>query len=151
MMKRYIDRILIIVLIVASLLLSACGQKQEEAVAEEGGPAKVEHLQGVDPTRVTLTEDAAKRLDIQTSAVLDTQENGTMQMVIPYAAILYDTQGNTWVYTNPEPLVFVRTPITVDYIEGDQAVLTAGPPSGNVVVIVGAAELYGSESEFEEE
>ncbi len=63
---------MIFILIAASLLLSACGQKQEEAVAEEGGPAKVEHLEGAEPTRVTLTEDAAKRLDIQTVAVRDT-------------------------------------------------------------------------------
>ena len=150
-MKRSIHWIPLIMLIVAGLLLSACGTKQEEASKEENGPAKVEHLEGAEPTRVTLTEDAAKRLDIQTSSVLDRQENGTTRMVIPYAAILYDTQGNTWVYTNPEPLVFLRTPITVDFIDGDEAVLSAGPLAGNLVVTVGAAELYGSESEFEEE
>ncbi len=149
-MKRNIHWILIIVLIVVSLLLSACGQKQEEAVPEEGGPARVEHLQGAEPTRLTLSEDAARRLDIQTSAVLDTQANGTKQMVIPYAAILYDTQGNTWVYTSPIPGLRPDS-ITVDYIEGDQAVLTAGPPSGSEVVTVGVAELFGSEFEFEEE
>jgi len=77
--------------------------------------------------------------------------HGTQKMVVPYAAILYDTQGHTWVYTNPASLTFVRTPITVDNIEGGEAVLSAGPPPGSVVVTVGAEELYGSETEFEEE
>ncbi len=92
-----------------------------------------------------MTEEAAKRLDIQTAAVREEQVNGTQRRVIPYAAVLYDTQGDTWVYTSPEPLTFVRHPITVDHIDGDKAVLSDGPPSGTAVVTVGAAELYGSE------
>jgi hypothetical protein len=124
-----------------------------DAEEEEGenGAATVEHLDGPEPARVTLTEDAAKRLDIQTAAIRDAEVNGTQQRVIPYAAILYDTQGDTWTYANPEPLTFVRSPIVVDRIEGDLAVLSDGPPSGTAVVTVGAAELYGSEIEFEEE
>jgi len=138
-------------LIVTSLLLSSCAQGPAETAAEDPPPAVVEHLEGTDPTRITLTEEAAKRLDIQTAAVHDMQVGGTQQTVIPYAAIIYDTQGATWAYTNPEPLIFVRVPITVDHIEGDRAFLTLGPPSGSAVVTVGVAELYGSESEFEEE
>jgi hypothetical protein len=152
-MKR-INGWMVFILIIASLLLSACGGNAAEIPvtgAEEEGPVKVEHLEGAQPTRLTLTEDAAKRLDIQTATVLDTQDNGVQRMVVPYAAILYDTQGNTWVYTNPEPLIFVRTPIIVDHIERDQAFLSAGPPSGIAVVTVGVAELFGSETEFEEE
>ncbi len=101
--------------------------------------------------RVTLTEAAATRLDIQTAAIRDVVVNGTRRKVIPYAAVLYDTEGATWTYTNPEPLVFVRYRIEVDYIEGDLAILSAGPPSGSAVVTVGAQELYGAEVEFEEE
>jgi len=142
-MKRWI----FFVLIVAGLLLSACGQKPADIAVEEASPATVEHLNGAEPTRVTLTEDAAKRLDIQTAAV----SGAGTRKVIPYAAILYDTQGNTWVYTNPAPLIFVRSPITVDHIEGDQAFLSAGPSTGSQVVTVGSTELFGSESEFEEE
>ncbi len=77
--------------------------------------------------------------------------SGTQRIVIPYAAVIYGTNGETWVYTNPEPLVFVRRPILIDYIEGDQAFLLVGPASGSEVVTVGAEELYGSESEFAEE
>jgi len=144
-MKHMKRLMIIVVLVMVSLQLAACGSKAAEPAAEEG-PAQVEHLQGANPTRITLTEDAAKRLDIQTVAVTDGQ-SGT---IIPYAAVLYDIEGHTWTYTNPEPLVFVRTPITVDHVENGQAFLSAGPSSGSVVT-VGAEELYGSETEFEEE
>jgi hypothetical protein len=66
--------------------------------------------------------------------------------VIPYAAVIYDTEGNTWIYTNPEPLVFVRQSIVVDRIEGDEAFLSQGLDSGTMVVTVGVSELYGAET-----
>jgi hypothetical protein len=50
------------------------------------------------------------------------------------------------VYTNPEPLVFVRHAIVIDYIEGDLAILSEGPDAETAVVTVGAAELYGAET-----
>lgn len=139
-----INALIVLVLLSTSLMLSACGAPSVDIeVSEEEGPVKVEHLDGVQPTRVTLTEDAAQRLDIQT---VPAQGN-----VIPYAALLYDTEGNTWVYVNPEPFVFLRSPVTVDHIEGGQAFLSKELPSGSVVVTIGAAELFGSETEFEEE
>jgi len=140
---KYINALIVLVLMITSLLLSACGAPSEEAAPEEESPAQVEHLDGAQPTRVTLTEDAAQRLDIKT---VPAEAN-----VIPYAALLYDTEGNTWVYLNTEPFVFVRSPVTVDHIEGGKAFLSKELASGSVVVTTGAAELYGSETEFEEE
>ena len=78
--------------------------------------------------------------------VLPLQSGGSARKVIPYSAVLYGLHGETWVYTNPEPLVYIRYPITVDYIDGDQAVLVDGPPVGTAVVTVGSAELFGAES-----
>lgn len=66
--------------------------------------------------------------------------------VVPYAAVLYGVHGETWVYSSPEPLVFVRQPIVIDYIEGDQAYLLEGPQVGTAVVTVGAEELFGTET-----
>ena len=143
----------IAVLLVISLQLTGCRQTVVTAEDEEpeSGPATVEHLDGAEPARVTLTEDAAKRLDVQTDTIRDKQVAGAQRKVIPYAAILYDTQGDTWTYANPKPLTYVRHRIAVDRIEGDLATLSDGPPAGTAVVTVGAAELYGSEIEFEEE
>jgi hypothetical protein len=72
--------------------------------------------------------------------------SGTQQKVIPYEAVLYDTHGETWAYTRLEALTFVRHLIVVDYIEGDLAVLSEGPPAGTEVVTGGAGELFGAES-----
>jgi hypothetical protein len=148
---KHPNRWMAVILALACLPLAACKHSVEEAVAEEAGPAKVEHLEGEEPTRVTLTEDAAKRLDIQTAPVREMVVNGMRRHVLPYAAVLYDTEGSTWTYTSPEPLVFVRHRIKVDFIDGELAVLSDGPPVGSAVVTVGEAELYGSELEFEEE
>ena len=75
-------------------------------------------------------------------------DSGKPQKVIPYAAVLYDARGNSWIYTNPEPLVFVRHRIDVEYIEGDRAVLLQGPDTSAKIVTAGAAELFGVEQKF---
>jgi hypothetical protein len=72
-------------------------------------------------------------------------ESSGMRKVVPYSAVLYDARGNAWLYTSPEPLVFVRQPITVDFVEGERAVLKEGPAAGTLVVKTGAAELFGVE------
>lgn len=108
-------------------------------------PAHVELIEGTDLHRVILSQKAAKRLDIQTAGVRDEQIDETLRQVIPYGAVIYHSNGTTWTYTNPEPLVFVRQAITVDAIRGNDAVLTDGPPANTAVVAVGAAELYGTE------
>lgn len=141
---KYIDHWIIVVLIIAGFQFSACAPK--EVMAEKIQPFQLEPVDGTDLKRVILTERAVERLDIQISAVRDEQVNGSKRKVVPYAAIIYDLQGATWLYTNPAPLTFVRESITVDFIEGDTAVLVNGPPSGTDVVIVGAAELYGAET-----
>ena len=141
----------ILVLLFVCLPLGACRNVQEQEGDEEQGPATVEHLEGDEPTRVTLTEEAAKRLDIQTSPVQESAVGGMQRETIPYAAVLYDINGDTWTYTNPEPLVFFRHHIVVDHIEGDLVILAEGPHAGMAVVTVGAQELYGAEVEFEEE
>lgn len=138
-----------IVLIIAGLQLSACAPAAP--LEEPIKPVHLEPIAGTSLNNVILTEDAAKRLDLQTATVHEEQINGAQRIVVPYAAVLYEANGDTWVYVNTAPLTFVRQLIVIDYIAGDQAFLSAGPASESVVVTVGAAELYGSESEFEEE
>lgn len=72
--------------------------------------------------------------------------SGTPRRVIPAAAVLYDPTGRTWVYTNPQPLAFVREPVEIDAMEGDTAILRRGPAAGALVVKTGAFELFGAES-----
>jgi hypothetical protein len=72
--------------------------------------------------------------------------SGEKRIAVPYSAVIYDLNGNTWVYVSPEPLVFVREPITIDYIQGDMAILSEGPAIGTEVATVGVAELYGADT-----
>jgi len=126
---------ILLVLILASLL-SACAPKTSSTTKVD--PVKLEPIEGTDFKRVILTAKAAQRLNVQTAEV-----NGE---TIPYAAVIYDTEGKTWVYTNPAPLTFVRAPIVIDRIEGEQAILSQGLDLGTSVVTLGVSELYGAET-----
>ena len=71
--------------------------------------------------------------------------SGAQRKIVPFSSVIYDPTGGTWVYTSPEPLEYVRHLITVDYIDGDIAVLSDGPPTDMAIVAIGAAELFGLE------
>jgi hypothetical protein len=146
---KYFKLLIVLVLLNASLLLSACGPA--EAPEEEIKPITLEPIPGGEVNRLTLTEKAAERLGLETAPVVAEQVDGVDRLVIPYAALLYDPSGQAWVYVNEGPLVFVRQTITVDSIDGDKVILSEGPKAGTDVVTLGATELFGSEEEFEEE
>lgn len=132
---------LVVALLVLPLLLTGCGStaaSEEEAA----GPALVEEVAGTDLFRITLTADAAKRLEVQTVAV---EESGA-NTVIPYSAVFYAATGETWAYVSPKPLTFVREAIVVESVDGDRAILSDGPAAGTNVATVGVAELFGAES-----
>lgn len=141
------------IVIVAAVVLAGpligCTRSSEEP--PEAEVAQVEPIDGSDVARVTLTEQAAARLDIETSPVTAAAGTPRDRSAIPYAAVLYDPDGNAWTYTNPEPLVFVRAPISVDRIQDGMALLSSGPSPGTEVVTTGAAELLGTEYEVGEE
>ena len=98
-------------------------------------------LASASPRRLELLQ----QIGIEPDALIPTDLDETPRKVIPYAALLYDADGSSWTYTNPEPLVFVRHRVSVDHIVNDLAVLSEGPPSGTPVVTVGASELFGAE------
>ena len=125
-----------VLLSVIGLLLAACGAKAP--TAEKISPSKLEPIDGTDLSRVILTQKAAERIGIQTMPAAGNE--------VPYAAVIYDIEGNTWVYTSPAPLTFQRAPIAVEHIEGNTAFLAESLPSGLDVVTVGVAELWGTET-----
>jgi hypothetical protein len=137
-MKR-IGSSFVVGLIVAGVVISGCSQPAAAAPKEEA--IKVEkHESG--PATITLSAKAAERLGVQTGEV----RGDGAQKTIPYAAIIYDAKGATWTYAATGGLVYERAAIAVDRIEGDDAYLTDGPPSGTAVVTRGAAELNGAET-----
>jgi len=65
---------------------------------------------------------------------------------MPYDAVFYGLDGETWAYVVSEPLTYVHAPVTVDSVSGETAYLSEGPAAGTEVVTVGAAELFGVET-----
>jgi hypothetical protein len=129
-------------MILAALSLSACARAAEEE-ATRVEPATVEKIKGTDLNRLVLVKQAAERIGIETATVREASRADGPRMIVDYASLIYDADGNASVFTNPEPLVFVRHPVTVDYIQGDLAVLSDGPAAGTAVVTVGTPELFG--------
>ena len=133
-------------LLVAGLALGACARASGSGSGEQTSysehAARVERIPGSDLSRVVLTDRAAQRLGLRTTKVRPGPAGRT---VVPYESVLYDENGDTWVYTNPEPMTFVRQRITVERIQGDQAILDSGPRAGITIVTVGSEELLGAE------
>jgi hypothetical protein len=133
--------------IVAAASTTGCAKTMVSASAKTE-PFKLELIdEAAGLNRITLESTAAERIGIETAktGVLLRFGGESKRTTVPYGAVMYDAQGSSFVYTNPKPLVFVRHPITVDYVEDDLAVLLDGPPSGTPVVHVGVAELQGIE------
>ena len=137
-----IRRALVAIAALTLLVGSACREPAEEESGTGYEPSTVEAVEGSDElSRVTLTEDAAALIELDTGEV--SSADGVL--VVPEPAIWIDTEGREWVYTSPEPLTFVRAEVEVDRYEGDQAFLASGPPAGTAVATVGVPELIGSE------
>jgi hypothetical protein len=112
-------------------------------------PAVVRSIQGSKVGTVILTADAANRIGLRTTPVQLMRDGGGTGSggvtAVPLAAVLYDKDGRSWVYVSSAPLTFVRKPIDILRVDGDTALLHAGPPAGTPVVTVGGAELLGTE------
>ncbi len=127
--------------------LTACADPPEPA-AKKKEPVTVEKIAGTDLSKLILEAQAAERIGVElepVGALPGAAEGDPERPTVPYGAVLYDAKGATFVYTNTEPLTFVRHPIIVDVIQGPTAMLNAGPPTGTPVVTVGGAELLGIE------
>ena len=138
-------RCLAAVAIVAALPLGACQRHHVEHHAEH--PATVEAIEGSKLRRVTLTERAMQRLDVRTAEIREQKvsRSASLRRVVPYAAVIYDPQGQTWIYISSAPRTFVRHRVQIEYVEGDLAVLTDGPPAGTIVASRAVAQLYGAD------
>jgi hypothetical protein len=134
------------VLAAAAVAVSGCKEVESETAAGYE-PAKLEEIEGKgdEIKRVVFTAEGAARTGLETAKVRS--EKGG-RVVLPYASLLYDAEGATWVYTNTGKLTYLREQVKVDHITGNRVVLKDGPAAGTAVVTVGTAEVYGTELEI---
>ena len=134
--------VILIIIAVAGMPLAGCQKDHGSHKGEH--PAEIVKIEGSNLARVTLTAKAIQRLDLKTDQVND--QGG--KKVVPFSSLIYDPNGQTWVYTSPQPRTFVRHKVDVEYIKGNIAILNDGPPIGTSVASVAVAELYGAEFEI---
>jgi hypothetical protein len=127
-------------------VVAVAGCKEVETSSSVGyEPVKLEEVKGQDDIkRVVFSAEGVRRTDLRTAAIA--QREG--RRVLPYAALLYDEEGETFVYAVTSPRSFLRRRVAVDRVDGDRVVLNAGPRAGTRVVTLGAAEVYGAEQEI---
>jgi hypothetical protein len=125
-----------VVLALGAAALAGCTEVESES--ETGyEPSKLRK------THVEFTPEGAKRTGLRTENV----ERTGRRVSVPYAALLYDPEGKTYVYTSPKELHYVKAEVRVARVESGRVVLARGPPPGTRVVTTGAAEVYGTELE----
>jgi len=139
---RRTPTVIAIVALVSSL--GGCGGTISDEYVIEDQPYTLEPVEGQDVLRVILTDAAVQHIGVETVAV---EQRGS-RLVVPYDAVYIDAHGDFWVYTNPEPRVYLRAPIDIARETSTQAYLRDGPPPGTQIVTVGVPELYGTETEF---
>lgn len=141
-MRRSNLSLVLVSALAASQIPAAAPAATPAEAAVHTPPAHVEAMTGSNLRRITLSDRAAKRIDIKTEEV---RQGSSGQVVVPYSAILYDLAGATWVYASPAPLVFVRHSVAIARIDGANMYLKEGPAVGTLVVTVGVPQLYGAE------
>lgn len=135
---RRINGLILSIAVAASLI--AC-------TSTSSAPAKVQAVQlekGKDgqPNRLTLTQKASERLGVQLAKIAAAPNQSR---TVPTDAIIYDLNGNTWVFVGVAPFTFERRSVTVTTLKGKTAFLSDSPALGTEVATVGVAELYGAD------
>ena len=131
-----------LVVVTSGLAVSACSEV--ESTVRDAQPYKVEPIEGSDVQRVTMADETAALVPVETATV----RTQGRRKVVPHLAVIYNPDGGAFVYTKPKPQTYIRAPIEVDRVVGDGAVLSEGPSAGTTVVTTGAAELLATEYEI---
>jgi hypothetical protein len=132
-------------ILAAAMSVAILATPRVSALAAEtigAAPARVEATTDAKIKKITLTPKAAERLGILIDEV---RADPSGRLIVPYASVLYDLSGKAWVYISAEPLSFVRGPVEIDTIKGDNVYLTDGPPVGTKVLAAGVPQVFGTE------
>ena len=140
-----------IALLATGLLLSATmASFGDEDEAEHDDNVQVEDTPGTDAKTLIFTEAAMSHLDVQTAPVkeIEASREGKdvgRRLAVPHSALIYDAEGEPWVYVSSAPDTFLRKHVAIDFMDDDHIFLTTGVTAGENVVTVGVPELRGAE------
>ena len=140
-----------IALLATGLLLSATmASFGEEDEAEHDDNVQVEDTPGTDAKTLIFTEAAMSHLDVQTAPVEEVEASREgkdvgRRLAVPHSALVYDAEGEPWVYVSSAPDTFLRKHVAIDFMDDDHIFLTRGVAAGENVVTVGVPELRGAE------
>lgn len=125
---------------------AACGGDADDDEADYPSQSSIKPLAGSPGHHVvTLTQTGADQVGIKTQPVSGTSELSEL----PYASLLYDSDGTTFVYVSPKPLTFTYQKINLVKIVGERIYFTAGPKVGTQVVTRGVPQVHGADIQLE--
>jgi hypothetical protein len=135
--------------LIAGLALVACGLavsacSEVESNLRENQPYKVEGPEDAAIKTVKMEDATAALLPVETNTV----HREGKRKIVPHDSVIYNPDGDVFVYTKPEAETYIRAPIEIVRVTGARAVLSDGPPAGTEIVTTGSAELLATEYEI---
>jgi hypothetical protein len=126
----------------SSLALAACSEV--ESNVRDNQPYEVIGPEDAKIKLVKMADETAALLPVRTTTVSREGE----RKIVPHDAVIYNPDGDSFVYTKPKAETYIREPIEIVRVGGNDAVLSKGPPAGTRIVTTGSAELLATEYEI---
>ena len=126
----------------SGLVLGACSEV--ESNLRENQPYEVIGAEDAPIKTVKMDDATAALLPVELAEVRRAGD----RKVVPHDAVIYNPDGDVFVYTKPKAETYIRAPIEIVRVTGEKAVLSAGPRTGARIVTTGSAELLATEYEI---
>ena len=146
MRKMRLAGLLVGAAVAATAGLAGCASSASSAA--QSPTSKLVTLPGTATPSVVLTPLGAQRIGLETAPV-SAGPGGAA--TFPYAALLYEPNGQMAVYVSAGTLTFTRHFVKVDAVNGGQVTVASGVTLGERVVTDGAEELLGVQNSVGEE
>jgi multidrug efflux pump subunit AcrA (membrane-fusion protein) len=129
-------------MLASGLALGACAEVASNV--RDAQPYEVIGAEDAAIKTVKMEDATAALLPVETTSV---RRKGNRK-VVPHNAVIYNPDGDVFVYTKPKAETYRRAPIEVIRVHGNQALLSDGPRAGTTIVTTGSAELLATEYEI---
>ena len=146
MRKMRLAGLLVGAAVAATAGLAGCASSASSAA--QSPTSKLVTLPGTATPSVMLTPLGAQRIGLKTAPV-SAGPGGAA--TFPYAALLYEPNGQMAVYVSAGTLTYTRHFVKVDAVNGGQVTVASGVTLGERVVTDGAEELLGVQNGVGEE